>query len=420
MYHRSRFILFLAFTGLSIIHAGAATKGTQQHDALIPQRADFSALGVNWKASDANKANAKKMWAAISEARKDQAETDRKLYVIYLSFKGRDPLPDFEGRYDKILKNIQSYYADQMAENGFPPLTFALELDDQKKLIVNRGHVDKTLEECKQLAKENKLGTITRDEAKRVLAEKGIDADNNHILIVCQLPDGVGPYYGGGRQLTGNAWICDELSLEPKMFTNTDYYGGRFNASYGMNATIYIGGTAHELGHAFGLPHTAHGWDYVDAGRSLMGDGNSSYANELRGEGKGTSLHPADAARIASVPIFTGKNTPAKTYHVVPTYSDLKTKMLADGLEISGKVTADAKPYCVVLHYDPAGNSDYDANAVVVPVAEDGSFSGVLRRPDYKGDMEFRMTATTVDGRQSTVGYPGKATANGLEIPTLK
>lgn len=81
--------------------------------------------------------------------------------------------------------------------------------------------------------------------------------------------------------------------------------GGRFKVTKGKNATIYIGGTAHELGHSFGLPHTGNGWDYPNAGDSLMGHGNSSYGNELRNEGKGAFLAPTDALKLASVPCST-------------------------------------------------------------------------------------------------------------------
>ncbi|MFR1412780.1 MAG: hypothetical protein ACLSUW_11040 [Akkermansia sp.] len=58
------------------------------------------------------------------------------------------------------------------------------------------------------------------------------------------------------------------------------------------------------MGHSFGLPHTGDGWNYPDAGASLMGHGNSTYGDELRHEGKGAYLAPTDALKLASVPLF--------------------------------------------------------------------------------------------------------------------
>lgn len=56
-------------------------------------------------------------------------------------------MKDTRERYDHILKNIQAYYADQMQANGFPPLTFQLDLDERGKLVIHDAYVDKPMSE---------------------------------------------------------------------------------------------------------------------------------------------------------------------------------------------------------------------------------------------------------------------------------
>jgi len=77
---------------------------------------------------------------------------------------------------------------------------------------------------------------------------------------------------------------------------------GRYN-------TISIGGTAHELGYLFGLPHnTESPGDYKTQGHALMGDGNAHYLEERRGEDKGSFITMPEALRLASNPLFSGVN----------------------------------------------------------------------------------------------------------------
>jgi len=58
-------------------------------------------------------------------------------------------------------------------------------------------------------------------------------------------------------------------------------------------------GIAHELGHAFALPIAVNAGMKI-LGTSLLGGGNHTYREELRGEGKGSFLTMASAMRLAS------------------------------------------------------------------------------------------------------------------------
>lgn len=390
--------------------------GIKQYKQLLPESKNFTRLPVSWKAREEDRQKAAKAWDIILEARKDQPQSERKLHVVYVTFSDRPALEGVEERYDHMLKNIQAYYADQMRENGFPPLTFGLDLDDRGKLVVHYAHVDQPM----SAMTVRSSGPVSREAAVKVLRDKGIDPDNNHLLIVCQLEDGIGPYYGGGYYKNGNGWTCDQAGLDPRNFLSKEYFGGRYKQTVGGNATIYIGGTAHELGHAFGLPHTCQGWDYPDSGASLMGNGNHHYGKDLRQEGKGSFLAPTDALMLASVPLFNGMETGATEYRVSDgEYSNIHFKPVPHGAVISGKITSKVPCYAIVVHLDPPGGSDYDANTVGAVPDKDGNFSLEIRRPDYSGYIEMRVTALFADGTRNMIGAPATVSEKGLESPSF-
>ena len=117
------------------------------------------------------------------------------------------------------------------------------------------------------------------------------------------------PYYAGGSFRSGTAWQLDspELdtqNLELKQPIIRDGQYGRI--SLGKHNSIFIGGIAHELGHALGLPHCKARPDEAVRGTALMGSGNRTYGDELRGDGRGSVLTLAHALRLASHPQFSG------------------------------------------------------------------------------------------------------------------
>lgn len=386
----------------------------------------FGRLGVNWTPRAEDRATATRAWQMLSEGLKDLPRTQRCLRVVYVTFKDRPALPDYRERYDRIMKNIQAWYADQMAANGFPALTFNLELDEAGKLIVHDAYVDMLMKDVGIRSS----GDVARAAARKVLADKGIDMRNEHVLIVCQLPDGVGPYYGGGASHNGIAYTCDQHDLDPLNFHDeTDMPEARYPMTKGRNTTVYVGGTAHELGHAFGLPHTGFSWQYGDeSGRSLMGDGNHHYGEELRGVSKGTFLAPTDAMKLASLPLFSGVETTLTedagdgdycgTY-VPDQITEVQTELIPEGVRVTGKVKMDRKPYGVILHLDPPEDDpwvnydgsrflrprswcDYDTSATGTSISDTGEFQATITRENYKkNEIELRITVLLADGSRS-------------------
>lgn len=422
---------------LALMVAGVAEAGVYQG---APAGEDFGRLSVNWKPLAEDCARAARSWKLFKEANKNTPASARKLRVVYVTFKDRPALPNYRERYDRIMKNVQAYYADQMQANGYPALTFDLELDAQGKVVVHDAYVDKNMEEVGIRSS----GDVARDAARAVLAQKGIDINNEHVLIVCQLPDGVGPYYGYGRSHAGIAYVCDQHDLDPRNFHDTaDMKEARYPMTRGRNTTVYVGGITHELGHAFGLPHTGFNWGYDnDSGRSLMGDGNHRYGEEKRGEGAGAYLAPADAMKLASLPLFSGVETTlapdAGAGDYCGTYAPSKLENVVltpvkDGVHVKGKVSTERSPYGVTVYFDPPeddpyveydgdrflrprGWCDYDTSAATAMMSANGEFEAIIRRPDYKkNEIELRITVLHSDGSRGIHFIPMKVTPEGME-----
>ena len=144
------FVLLLAL-GAGVWNAPAREKeeaAASQPPASAPaEGAGFTRLPVSWTVNPRDAATARAAWKALEAFHQGKPRSSRKLHVVYVTFKDRPALDGYRERYDHILKNIQAYYADQMKANGFPPLTFQLDLDDRGKLVIHDAYVDKPMSE---------------------------------------------------------------------------------------------------------------------------------------------------------------------------------------------------------------------------------------------------------------------------------
>lgn len=401
------------FLLLPFISGAYTTPAIRQAEALKPERPAFNALPCLRKVPVEDREKAAKAWEIIRNWQADGKPDNRKLHVVYVTIRDRPPLKDYKERQDRIAKNIQAFYFDQMEANGFPPLTFALDLDANGKLIVHDAHLDTALGEISKPA----LGTPTRKAAEEVLIKAGIDPKRDYMLVVCQIPDGQGPYYGTGSHLSGCCWTCDAEHIDPLNFTSDEKGDYRFGPK-GNDTTVYIGGTAHELGHCFSLPHTMSLERKREAGSSIMASGNYEYGKELRGE-KGSFLIQSDALRLASIPLFSGKEksieNPEKAI-----FSDFSTEKIGDGFTLKGRVAGSPPVYGVVAYFDPAGGSDYDASSATAVPESDGSFSLSLRRPGFTGLFELRLVALHADGSTVTQSFTLNKYDTGVDLSPIE
>lgn len=357
---------------------------------------------------------------------------NRKLHFILWTPKDREPPAKYEERLQRMMEHIRNFYADEMERHGFGRRTINLPYDNDGKMVIHLSTGQHPTSHY-----EMNSGQEVRKDCLKTLAEAGIDGNKETMVMFCNLATWdekalkfthKSPYYAGGIHSHGNAWQLDSPELDPlnlalkKPMMHDGQYG---NISLGKHNSIFIGGVAHELGHALGLPHCRETRAESVRGSALMGSGNRTYGDELRGEGKGSFLTLAHALKLASHPMFSG-STKGMNFPVKSELHDVKISTDGKEMRVQGRVEANPPVYTVLAYFDPEGGGDYDARTSSAVPDKEGNFT--LSGVDFPAGKpgELRLVPVHVNG--ATTGwlsntpfrYPYKVTADGsLDLSLL-
>lgn len=324
----------------------------------------------------------------------------KRLHVVYYTPSDRQPESDYRVRLEAILEDIRAFYRDGMERSGFGPKTFELDRDAEGRWapLLVKGK----LPESSFTASAGRSGTGSADAGEKVREEcrapleaAGISYDQETVLIFCNLahwdPKGGvfshhSPYFGTWNQTSGLCFAADSVILNvadiPKkepMLDDQEY--GKM--SLGKFETIFIGGIAHELGHAFSLPHCGARWDQADLGTSIMGSGNHTYREERRNRGKGSFLAMASAMKLASRPLFSKCDLDMSVeprletnfFEVSTNVSSPRLMGRKGALRVEGTVRGTPPVYAVIAYFDSARDGGYFAPTATAVPDNEGRFA---------------------------------------------
>ena len=171
--------------------------------------------------------------------------------LIYFLPKDREPQPDIDAKMDRVLKEIQQHYADEMERLGYGKKTFKLETGANGRVVVHRmkgnfNDADYRFDTFNTIANE---------------INKQYDTFKNVYFVAANTATGFESYVSGRERVCGLGGH----------FTLVRSLDECFTTNYGFLIA------AHELGHTFGLQHDFR---------------NDTYLMSYSG---GTDLSPCDA-----------------------------------------------------------------------------------------------------------------------------
>ena len=393
----------------------------------------FIFLFFQFFASQDSKANDSFDWATFS-AQREQAKyisdqlkvwkdkttdlTPKPLRVIYFYAKDRDPLKNHIERWDGILSDIQEFYRSEMGKLGYGRVTISLEKENGKiKLHEVQGKAE-------DKSYSYKSGSKIRGEVFEALRDKGINPDEETLLIVCGLSKTedkkvtiYSPYYGMGAN--HNRGICftadmdwlsiDGLKPDPEKITlQVKEHRGYEPFTLGRFNTVYIGGTIHELGHGLSLPHNLATKEEAKRGTALMGAGNYTYRKEWRNQGKGSFLTHSSALRLLVHPLFNGASIKT-TESPKLKFQKLKIAHFENQIQIVGKIESGIPAIAMIAYNDRENkgqrgymvNNNYDATSWTSVISPDKEFK--INISDLRaGNHQIRLVAVHANGAVTT------------------
>ncbi len=288
------------------------------------------------------------------------AEGESTLNVVYFLPTDVPDRNESHRRISEILFHGQAFVRNYMNQYGFGDKTYKLMVDKEKKRV--KIIYLKANNPTSYYPYEGGGQKVIKEVEAYFAANAG-ERKSPHTLIITPVTDQDKPdvpFYGLGK-------YCFALDFN---LMDVQYFGE--NTKRGNDATKYIGGLMHELGHALNLPHNKERYSDISnpqRGTALMGAGNYTYGS------KPTFLTEASCTILNNCQIignYTGSFYEQASF-------DLKTIQAAfenGNLNVSGSFSSDKTVNYVCFFNDPAtDNADYDAVSWATPVKTGNTFS---------------------------------------------
>lgn len=356
-------------------------------------------------------------------------QLSRKLHIVYWTPSDREPQPQWRERLSRTMEATADFYESELKRLGLAARRLPLDHAPDGLLQI---HLVKGEQPYAHYEVES--GAEIRGECLPTLRAAGIAAERETIVIFCNMSvwDAEkramrqnSPYYAGGTARGGTAWQVDSALLDPQFLAEKAQHlqdGQYGRISLGRYNSIFVGGVIHELGHALGLPHNRERPDEAALfGTALMGSGNRTYGENIRGESKGSFLTLAHGLRLASHPLFTGSDKGLAEKSAAE-FQDLAVRTEEKSIVVTGRITGTPRVYAVAGYSDPAGGGDYDATTASAILDGDGRFTLRFTALQAGKTGELRLVACHVNGmttRHSGLGY--EVAANGaIDIASIQ
>ena len=181
----------------------------------------------------------------------------------------KDDSQNYKDKWDAALKLLQTYTADEMNRQGYGRKTFNLELDEGGKVIVHVVKAGGTFEEMQKISGGDAYGVSAnaiREQLPDGLYKNLVCVAFSRHIKGTEKATAYAALGGGNVALMGGAcfytWPTGVKNILKTFSSDVQIDIENFHAddirrfAVWATAATTIGSGLHELGHAFGLPHT--------------------------------------------------------------------------------------------------------------------------------------------------------------------
>ncbi|WP_333624984.1 NPCBM/NEW2 domain-containing protein [Sphingobacterium siyangense] len=344
----------------------------------------------------------------------------------------------WKNRLARVLKDISSYYKNELKSFGFNSDGIPFETDNtgfRYHLVQGaKPSNDYTINSGSEIEKEifEKLASVINPSTEHVLVITSLSHKNENGTYIFH-----SPYYGRGSASSGLCMVADCELLDPALLTDatnkmtfTEMFATNKECTVGEFNSWYLGGIAHEMGHLFGLPHDNGFPNEFNAKTiSLMGEhGSRHYKEEKWGGLQSSKFSRASVFQLSSHPLFTQRPKPllSKNEFLLQSF---KLSQVENTTKLSLHYRTDKVPYGVVALIRPYHVSEYLSNSFT-SVVNQRNFAEIdiasletnipheirmLFLFDNGSVKEYRkMVSQSEEGHFLTVNNFGQATVNDL------